>query len=374
MSQTKAKKIITDLLTGAGITIDGGNPWDIQINNDNLYQQVLAGGSLALGESYMAGWWEAEKLDEFFARVLKADLGDKIKNNWSVLFQIILSKIFNLQKPARAFKIGEHHYDEDPSLYRAMLGEIMTYTCGYWSKGVENLAQAQQAKLDLVCKKIGLKAGDRVLDIGCGWGSFAKWAAENYGAKVVGLTVSKNQVQYAKDHYVNLPIDIRLQDYREINDQFDHVVSLGMFEHVGVKNYQTYMTVVKKCLKADGLFLLHTIGGNRSVVSTDPWLAKYIFPNSMLPSIAQIGKSIENIFVMEDWHNFSADYDQTLMAWYHNFINNWVKKGDKKDERFIRMWSYYLLSCAGSFRSRTNQLWQIVLSPHGVSGGYKSIR
>lgn len=368
------KMAIEKLLSDIGIEVNGNKPWDIKVHNDQLYRQVLAGGSLALGEAYMAGWWDVDRLDEFFTRVLRANLSDKIKNNWQVIFQILLTRLFNLQKPSRAFTIGEHHYDEDGNVYRAMLGETMTYTCGYWPEGVNNLDEAEIAKLDLVCQKIGLKSGDRVLDIGCGWGSFAKLAATKYGAKVVGLTVSKNQVQYAKDNYKNLPIDIRFQDYRDINEKFDHVVSLGMFEHVGVKNYRTYMEVVRRCLKDDGLFLLHTIGGNRSAHSSDPWISKYIFPNSMLPSIAQIGRSIENIFIMEDWHNFSADYDKTLMAWYDNFISKWVKTGEKKNEKFVRMWSYYLLSCAGSFRARKNQLWQVVLSPNGVSGGYKSIR
>lgn len=368
------KMAIEKLLAEIGIEVNGNKPWDIKVHNDQLYKQVLAGGSLALGESYMAGWWDVERLDEFFTRVLQSNLSDQIKNNWQVIFQVLLTRLFNLQKPSRAFTIGEHHYDEDENVYMAMLGETMTYTCGYWPEGVNNLDEAQTAKLDLVCKKIGLKSGDRVLDIGCGCGSFAKLAAESYGAQVVGLTVSKNQVQYAKDNYKDLSIDIRFQDYRDINEKFDHVVSLGMFEHVGVKNYRTYMKVVRRCLKDDGLFLLHTIGGNRSAHSSDPWISKYIFPNSMLPSIAQIGRSIENIFTMEDWHNFSVDYDKTLMAWYNNFISKWVKTGEKKDERFVRMWSYYLLACAGSFRARKNQLWQVVLSPHGVPGGYKSIR
>ena len=329
---------------------------------------------MALGESYLAGWWEVAELDDFFYRLLKADLSSKIRNNWPAIYRIVLAKFFNPQSRARAFKIGERHYDVDESVYLAMLGKTMTYTCGYWQGGANNLDEAQIAKLDLVCKKIGLKSGDRVLDIGCGWGSLAKLAAEKYGAEVVGLTVSKNQFQYAKDNYKDLPIDIRFQDYREINEKFDQIVSLGMFEHVGVKNYKTYMAVARRCLKGDGLFLLHTIGSNRSVISTDPWISKYIFPNSLLPSIAQIGQAIENIFVMEDWQNFGADYDKTLMAWHQNFMANWVNSGQPKDERFVRLWRYYLLSCAGSFRARKNQLWQIILSPKGVSGGYKSIR
>jgi cyclopropane-fatty-acyl-phospholipid synthase len=165
-----------------------------------------------------------------------------------------------------------------------------------------------------------------------------------------------------------------LQDYRELEEKFDRIISIGMFEHVGYRNYRTYMEVVHRCLKLDGLFLLHTIGGNTSVSSTDPWIDKYIFPNSMLPSAKQITSSAEGLFMLEDWHSFGHYYDNTLMAWYRNFTKNWHKIKDGYDQRFYRMWTYYLLSCAGAFRSRRNQLWQIVFSKNGEKGVYQSIR
>lgn len=251
----------------------------------------------------------------------------------------------------------------------------MTYTCGYW-KDAKTLDEAQEAKLDLVCRKIGLKKGDRVLDIGCGWGSFAQYAAEKYGASVVGVTVSKEQVALGSERVKGLPVEIRLQDYRAISDgPYDHIVSLGMFEHVGHKNYRTYMKKVHELLKDGGLFLLHTIGSNQLTPISDPWIDRYIFPNGMLPSVQQLGASIEKLFVMEDWHNFGADYDKTLMNWYLNFEKAWSSLKEKYGERFCRMWRYYLLFTAGAFRSRqNNQLWQIVLSKNGVPGGYQSIR
>ena len=254
-----------------------------------------------------------------------------------------------------------------------MLDKRLTYTCGYW-RTANNLDEAQEAKLDLVCRKLGLKSGQSVLDIGGGWGSFAKFAAEKYGAKVTVVTVSKEQVELGQKLCAGWPVTFLLQDYREVKGKFDQIVSLGMIEHVGYKNYRTYMEVAERCLAADGLFLLHTIGGNESAKSTEPWIAKYIFPNSMLPSIKQLGQSIEGLFVMEDWENFSAYYEPTLMAWFANFDRHWPELKDKYGDRFYRLWKYYLLSCAGSFRARKNQLWQIVLSKQGVPGGYKSIR
>jgi cyclopropane-fatty-acyl-phospholipid synthase len=254
-----------------------------------------------------------------------------------------------------------------------MLDRRLTYSCGYW-KNAKTLDEAQEHKFDLICRKLNLQPGQRILDIGCGWGSFMKYAAEKYHVSCVGITLSQKQLALGNELCQGLPIEIRLMDYRDLREQFDHVVSIGMFEHVGYKNYSDYMLVVRSCLKNNGLFLLHTIGGNKSTIINDPWIEKYIFPGGMLPSINQISKAIEGRFVMEDWHNFGADYDRTLMCWYANFSANWVNIKDRYDDRFFRMWKYYLLSCAGAFRARDNQIWQVILSKNGVPGGYVSIR
>jgi cyclopropane-fatty-acyl-phospholipid synthase len=361
------------LLSVAGIKINGNNPWDISVHNDKFYQVVLSQITLGLGESYMDGWWDCDKLDEFFSRVIRAQIQNNIKKNWGLVYQVMLARLLNLQSRNRAFQIGEKHYDLGNELFINMLDKRLVYSCAYW-QDAQNLDIAQENKLELICCKLGLQPGMKILDIGCGWGSFGKYAAEKYRVKVVGITVSKEQVELARTLCTGLPVEIRLQDYRDVNEKFDRVVSVGMIEHVGYKNYRTYMEVVRRCLDDDGLFLLHTIGGNKSVKSVDPWINKYIFPNGMLPSIQQLSRSVEGLFVVEDWHNFSADYDKTLMAWFGNLEKNWDNLQSKYDERFHRMWKYYLLSCAGSFRARSNQLWQIVLSPKGVSGGYKSLR
>ena len=362
------KQHVQTLLADADVKINGTRPWDIKVHNENLYQRVLSRGSLGLGESYMDGWWSCDRLDELFHKVLSARLDEKVKNV-KTLLPYLKARIINPQSKTKAFHIGEHHYDKGNDLYRAMLDRRMTYTCAYW-KDAETLDEAQEAKLDLVCQKIGLQKGEKVLDIGCGWGSFARYAAEEYGAEVVGITVSEEQVKLAKELCKGLPVEIRLQDYRNVNEEFDHIVSLGMIEHVGQKNYKTYMEVVHRCLKDDGLFLLHTIGGNKSVKNLDSWIGKYIFPNSMLPSIKQLAASFEGLFVVENWHNYGPNYDKTLMAWFENFNKHWDKLKHSYDDRFYRMWKYYLLSCAGSFRARMNQLWQVVLSKKGVKDGY----
>jgi len=369
----KDKAVIKTLLSGTGVTINGSRPYDPQIHNEDFYGRVLKHGSLGLGEAYMDGWWDCKKLDQFFDKILSASLDRKVKNNLALAARLTLNVVLNAGRKSKAFEIGRKHYDIGNDLYRAMLDKRLTYTCGYWENST-NLDDAQEAKLDLICRKISLKPGQRVLDIGSGWGSFLGFAAEKYGAKTKGITVSKEQKILADSLYKGLPVETLLQDYRDIKGSYDHIVSLGMIEHVGYKNYRTFMKVVHKVLKDDGLFLLHTIGGNISVTGTDPWTGKYIFPNSMLPSIKQLGQSIEGLFVMEDWHNLGVNYDKTLMAWHSNFEKNWKLIRSNYDEKFYRMWRYYLLSSAGSFRSRNIQLWQIVLSKRGVLGGYKSIR
>jgi cyclopropane-fatty-acyl-phospholipid synthase len=370
---SSARTFFADALAKADVQLGGARPQDITVHDEQLFGRVIRYGTMGLGEGYMDGEWDSPSIDTFIYKVLNARLQNVIEVNWASIVAITKAFLLNLQSSARAFKVGEVHYDLGNDLYEAMLDKRMVYTCGYW-KDAQTLDEAQEAKLDLVCRKIGLKAGDRILDIGCGWGSFAKFAAEKYGATVVGITISKEQAVLARERCKGLPVEIRVQDYRDVDEKFDHIISLGMFEHVGVKNYRTYFQMAERCLKEGGLFLLHTIGGNVSRLTSDPWIGKYIFPGGVIPSVAQIGKAIENLFVVEDWHNFGSDYDKTLMAWFNNFDGAWPALREKYGDRFYRMWKYYLLSCAGSFRAREVQLWQIVLSPHGVPGGYTSVR
>ena len=372
MPKSKIESRVTELLALAGISPNGSAAYDLKINNQRFYSRVLEHGSLGLGEAYMDGWWDTDDLDGFLYRLLNAHIDEKVGGlDDAALF--LRSKLLNLQRGRRAYVIGEHHYDIGNDLFRAMLGKRLVYSCGYW-KNAATLDAAQEAKLDLVCRKLGLKPGMRVLDIGCGWGEALKYAAEKYGVSGVGITVSQEQAQFARELCSGLPVEIRVQDYREVDERFERIWSIGMFEHVGVKNYRTYFETVRHCLANDGLTLLHTIGGNESTIHTDPWIAKYIFPNSMIPSAAQIAKAGEGLFVIEDWHGFGTDYDKTLMAWRANFDAAWPQLEPTYGPRFQRMWRFYLSASAASFRSRRDQLWQIVLSPRGVPGGYLAAR
>lgn len=367
------KGAIQEILSSAGIWINGNKPWDIRVKDDRFYPRVFKDGSLGLGESYMDGWWDCDRLDEFFCRLLPTYPEEKLKKNWKLLYYLFESAILNPGRKGNAFSIGKKHYDIGNELYKKMLDKRMVYSCAYWNEA-ESLDEAQEAKLDLICRKLGLCSGDKVLDIGCGWGSFLKYAAERYGIAGVGITVSRQQAKLAEENCRGLGVEIRLQDYRDINEKFDHAVSIGMFEHVGYKNYGCYMRIVRKCLRDGGLFLLHTIGNNRSEVSGDLWIDRYIFPNSMLPSIRQVGASFEGLFILEDLHNFGAYYDTTLGAWLNNFEKSWHELKENYGERFYRMWKYYLQVFRGAFRARFLNVWQLVLSRKGVPGGYRAIR
>jgi cyclopropane-fatty-acyl-phospholipid synthase len=306
-------------------------------------------------------------------RVLRAHLEHEVRRSPGLIWHVLERRFVNRQRRSKADEIGERHYDTGNDLFQTMLDRRLNYSCGYWAEA-EDLDAAQEAKLALICDKLQLQPGMNVLDIGCGWGSLAIFAPERYGVSVVGINNSKEQVELANRLAEGLPVEIRLQDYREEFGIYDRVVSVGMFEHVGPKNYATFMRVVDRCMKDDSLFLLHTIGVADQSGPPDLFMEKYIFPRSHLPTVQQIAMSMEGRFVMEDWHNFSADYDRTLMAWCRRLDNGWADLSSRYDERFRRMWRYYLLSCAGGFRARKLQLWQVVMSKRGVPGGYRSIR
>lgn len=364
MSQRRYEDVMRDLLSHADIQISGSRPFDMKVHDNRVFRRILAAGALGLGESYMDGWWDCDQLDEFICRVMKARLEQRVRRNWRMAWPTLRARLFNLQKPSRAYQVGQQHYDVGNELYCRMLDPWMNYTCGYW-RDAEKLNEAQVAKMDMICRKVELEPGMKVLDLGCGFGGFAAFAAKQYGVHVTGVTVSRKQVEWAREHYADLPVDIRLEDYRNVTGRFDRVISIGIMEHVGYKNYHTYMEVVDQNLKPDGIALIHTIGRNTPSTTANAWTTRYIFPNGMLPSVTQIAAAMEPHFVMEDWHNFGPDYDRTLMAWHENFERSWSSLKGQYDGRFYRMWKYYLLSCAGGFRSRTIQLWQVVMTRPG---------
>ncbi|MCQ6958742.1 cyclopropane fatty acyl phospholipid synthase [Mucilaginibacter aquariorum] len=366
-----APACIAELLLIAGVRLDGPNAADIRIKDERFFKRVWKEGSLGLGESYMEGWWECEKLDEFICKLLSADLGQKIKPFHWVPSQLI-DLFLNRQSRQRAKMVARVHYNLGNDLFEPMLGKQMMYSCGYWANA-SNLEEAQQNKLDLICRKLQLKPGMQVLDIGCGWGGFAEYAASNYRVNVTGITISEKQAELAQQRCLSLPVNIKLEDYRDLTGEYDRIVSIGMFEHVGVKNYRPYMQKVRQLLRSDGLFLLHTIGA-ADAAPTDAWIDRYIFPNGQIPSPAQITNAFEGEMILRDWHCFGRDYDRTLLAWRNRFQKSWPKLRETYGDTFYRMWTYYLNVCAASFRTGKNDLWQLVLSKPGSHAEYQSVR
>lgn len=362
--QARFRHALEKLLAPADIRIDGTRPWDIKVHNANFFQRVMAEGTLGLGESYMDAWWDCAALDQFVHRALQSELHVRMESRLSALAQSLLAKIYNFQSPARSRHVIQKHYDLDADFFMSFLDPYNQYTCGYF-RGTSNLNEAQELKLDLICRKLNLSKDDRVLDIGCGWGGFSKFAASRYGCHVTGISISDEQIRYARDFCKGLPVEILKCDYRKLKGSFDKVLVCGMLEHVGARNYRRFAKIVHTVLKPDGIFLLHTIGGNKPQRRPNAWLHKYIFPNYLIPSIPELGSAFRNLFSVEDWHNFGPYYDPTLMAWNENFERNWPRMASKYDDRFRRMWNYYFLCCAGYFRARRSQLWHVVMTKIG---------
>nr|XP_018917708.1 PREDICTED: uncharacterized protein LOC109044442 [Bemisia tabaci] len=364
-------KTVEDLLSKADVKINGSRPWDIRVKNPGFFKRVLSEGSLGLGESYMDGWWECERLDEFFYRVLKYRVQDHVPERWSDVFRLLVAKLFNLQSVSRAFKASDVHYNLGNDLFSRMLDSNMIYSCGYWEEAT-TLEEAQVNKLRMICEKLRLEPGMRLLDIGCGWGGLAEYAARNYGVSVVAINIASEQVRLARKRCEGLDVEVLLKDYRDLdpNERFDRIVAVEMFEHVGPKNYGHFFSIVDRHLAPDGLLLLQVIGSNGATTKADAWTVKYIFPNAYLPSMQEITAASEAFFVMEDWHNFGADYDPTLMVWHERLLAAWPELAHRYEERCKRMFVYYLMSCAGSLRARNIQLWQVLFS-RGRDGGLR---
>ncbi len=359
-----AEVLVRELFAMAGIRIGGPGPGDIQIHDSRFYGRLLRDASLGVGESYMEGWWDTDALDVLLEKIMRAGLREKVTGSLRLRLLTAKAFLFNLQSKQRSGRSVEAHYDIGNDLYQRMLDPRMVYTCGYW-KNATTLAEAQEAKLDLVCRKLGLQKGMRVLDLGCGWGGFAAWAAEKYGCSVVGVTLSKDQHALGREMWKHLDVDLRLCDYRDVTGTFDRVASIGMMEHVGPKNHRHVMEVVHQRLTDDGVAVIHTIANNRSRLHGTPFVEKYIFPNAVAPSLAQLGKATEGLFVVEDLQNIGPDYDRTLMAWWENFDRAYPELQHKYDRRFYRMWQFYLLAAAGASRSRDGQLYHLVLTKIG---------
>lgn len=373
-----AKKLVSDLFSQGGIALNGPNPWDIQVQNNRFFNRVLTGGSLGFGESYMDGDWAVDQLDALIRRIIRMQVAQNAIVSFNRVWHDLKPRLINLQNRAGSRAIADTHYNLDHRLFSQFLGPYNQYTCCFFNKA-QTLAEAEIEKLEMVCNKLDLQPGDKVLDIGCGWGGFARYAAETRGCHVTGLSISTEQIDYAKKFTDGLPVDIIYSDYRDLPQKyqekhFDKVVIIGMIEHVGYKNYRKLFEIVHQMMSDDGRFLLHTIGNTRKTTVADPWFEKYIFRNSMLPSMSQLSDAAQSLFVIQDWENYGRYYAPTLAAWQQNFENNWdnIKAIDTNkpfDEKFRRMFNYYFLSSKAGFETDHILLWHLVMNKKGLGEG-----
>ena len=360
-----AEGLVRELFAAAGVEVNGSAPWDITVHDKKFYSRLLRDGELGMGESYIDGWWDCESLELMIDKLLRAKLHLTFKGSWKMRLGVVKAVVFNLQNEKRASKSARDHYDIGNDLYKIMLGKRMQYTCGYF-KNTDDLDEAQDAKLDLICRKLGLQPGMRVLELGCGFGGFAIYAAEKYGVEVVGYNVSKAQLELARQMAGDLPVTFHLADYREASGEYDAVVSIGMMEHIGYKNYRTMMEVIERSMTDEAVALVHTIGNNMSRLRSEGFVDKYLFPNAVSPSVAQFGKAIDGLLVLEDVQNIGPDYSPTLLAWWKNFDAGYEKLDHLVyDERFYRLWRYYLLAASGASTSRKGQLWHWTMTKMG---------
>lgn len=367
-----ARKICVDLLNEAGVPVGGSAPFAMHVHDERLWARVIAQRQLGLGEAYMEGWWDCAELDEMLTRVISVNAANRIPLRPRIAWHALSSTISNRQTKRRAAGNARRHYDIGNDLYERMLDKRMVYSCGYW-QNADDLDTAQEAKLDLVCRKLDLQPGMRLLDIGCGWGGFLQFAAERYGIIGTGISPAVHQVSTARERCAGLPVTIEAMEYRDLRGRFDRIVSIGMLEHVGPKNLRTFLATCDRLLAPGGMMLHHTIGSTVSKHHTDPFFDRYIFPGGVLPSLAQFSRAAEPGWVIEDVHNFGPDYDRTLMAWNANIEARWPEI-PQYDERFRRMWRFYVLGSAAGFRARSLQLWQIVMRRQGRAPRYSAAR
>lgn len=389
--EAKYRELAQKILDRCDIKIGGDRPFDLVVHNPLFYRRVINKGSMGLGEAFMDGWWDTRDfyaLDDFFKRILEGQLEYYFPNNAKDMANVIKAKMFNPQTKSKSKKVGMQHYDLGNDFFRNMLGPRMQYSCAYWERHVgdvednkmapiHSLEEAQELKLHMLGEKLKLKPGMEVLDVGCGWGALAGYLSETYDVRVTGITISEEQRKSAAARNSKNPrVTILNQDYRDTHfaRKFDRIVSVGMFEHVGPKNYSTFFKHMRRLLNdtdREAVFVLHTIGSKTTMDSADQWYLKYIFPGGCLPSVSNIGKTIEKHFVMEDLHSFGYYYALTLLAWRENFLAHWNGSKESAAENadtFFRMFYYYLSSSAGAFAARDLQLWQVVLSPNGAPG------
>ena len=347
------------------------NPLILELLDSSMHYKLLLLPELYLGEGYMDGKIKIHNgtITDFLEMTFK-NLGKHNPNNFSKVINKILGTYrhltnFNFAKQSK--KNVAHHYDISEKLYDLFLDENRQYSCAYFKNDNDTLEQAQNNKIHHIIKKLNIQPNQKVLDIGSGWGSLAIDIAKKTKASVTGITLSENQLKYSQKKVKELNLDnqveFKLADYRQLDEKFDRIVSVGMFEHVGKKFYRTYFNKVFKMLKDDGIALIHTIGSSNPPRDPQPWITKYIFPGGYTPSLSQIARPIEDSgLITTDIEILRMHYAHTLRSWKERFLSKKNQVLEMFDEKFLRMWEFYLVSCEMAFKWGDQVVFQLQLS------------
>ena len=351
-------------------------PITIKLLDKKLNYKLLINPDLYFGEAYTDGSLIIENgtltefLDITFKNIGRGDINiyGKILNKINGTYRYLT----NFNKIVKSKKNVSHHYDISEKLYDLFLDSNRQYSCAYFKNEEDTLEQAQNNKIDHIIKKLNIKPNQKILDIGSGWGTLALAIANKTKASVIGITLSENQHQYsnnkAKEMNLSNQVEFKLIDYRELNEKFDRIVSVGMFEHVGRKFYKTYFSQVSKLLKDKGIALIHTIGSSNPPRDPQPWITKYIFPGGYTPSLSELAKPIENSgLIISDIEVLRMHYAHTLRHWKKRFLSKKDTVLNMFDEKFYRMWEFYLASCEMAFKWGDQVVFQLQLSKDNIS-------
>ena len=374
MKTTSPERLVPEIFASADVAVNGSRPWDIQVHHHLFYKRLAAGGSMALGESYMDGWWDCEALDQFFARILRLRLDHQAKKSLKILWCAVKAACTSSPGRFRAFAIGRRHYDIGNDLFSLMLDKWMNYSCAYW-KDAGDLDEAQESKMDLICRKLQLQPGMRILDVGCGWGGLAAYAAKHYDVEVLGITVSREQIKLARQRCEGLPVTIKLEDFRRMKGTFDRIVSVGMFEHVGGRSLSHLHAHDPPLPKTRGAFS----------AAHHRWqpISAFLRPLDFQIHLPKLHAAIQPTDFIGSRKNFW--YWKTGTASVLTTIPRcWLgTKILRRTGTTSRMLMTDVFSACGhttcwpapgpSAPAR-NQVWQIVFSNNGVRSGYEGVR